>query len=99
MCTFNYAIWERREDKIRLFADLFSNYCQNRCFDADADIYEEHMNILQDLSYREFQILSILARFEHEYAESAPTIGVNSSTHYRTNSLWSGKRFQLCYKG
>ena len=70
MCTFNYAIRERREDKIRLFADLFRNYCQNRCFDADSDIYEEHMKILQDLSYREFQILSILARFEHDYADS-----------------------------
>jgi DNA-binding MarR family transcriptional regulator len=70
MSSLNYAIRERREEKTRLFADLFRGYCQNGRFEEDADIYEENLKILADLSYREFQILCVLCRFERADPES-----------------------------
>lgn len=70
MSSLNFAIRERREEKIRLFADLFRGYCQNGRFDKDADIYEENLKILADLSYREFQVLCVLCRFERADPES-----------------------------
>ncbi len=55
----------RRREKIRLFARLFMNYTEAGNFGEDnADIFDEALAILDDLSFREFQILLILHRFE-----------------------------------
>lgn len=55
----------RRREKIRLFALLFVNYIQNGDLCEDnTDVFDEVLAILDDLSYREFQILTILHSFE-----------------------------------
>ncbi len=64
--TMKMALNTRRQKKIRLFTRLFANYIQERSFD-NVDDYEDMLTVLDDLSYREFQILLILNRFEKRY--------------------------------
>ncbi|MGZ4847083.1 MAG: hypothetical protein ACXV2E_04245 [Halobacteriota archaeon] len=71
--TINYVSRTRREEKTRLFADLFHGYYLNQRFDEDADIYEEHLKLLEELSYGEFQILIILHDLEQESTETDTT--------------------------
>jgi hypothetical protein len=54
------------EPKIKLFSSAFQNYCETRAFESEeaTEIYDENLAILNDLSYREFQILCILCNFE-----------------------------------
>ncbi|MDH5763746.1 MAG: hypothetical protein OEZ51_12240 [Nitrospinota bacterium] len=55
----------QRHEKIQLFAQLFSRYCEKGIFEA-IDDYEESLSILDELSYREFEILLILNEFENK---------------------------------
>ena len=61
--TLKAALNTRRKEKIRLFARLFSNYYNDECFE-NPDDYEEALSIIDDLSYREFQILLIINKHE-----------------------------------
>jgi hypothetical protein len=61
--TAKAALNTRRREKIRLFARLFRNYAQKVSIEF-TDQYEEWLDILDDLSYREFQVLLILHSFE-----------------------------------
>ncbi len=61
--TMRAALNTRRHEKIRLFARLFSGYSQSKHVN-DVDDYEEMLEILDDLSIREFQILLLLHKFE-----------------------------------
>lgn len=61
--TARAALNTRRREKIRLFAQLFANYA-GKGLVGDSDVYEEYLSILDDLSYREFQILLILKRHQ-----------------------------------
>ncbi|WP_234121178.1 hypothetical protein [Clostridium hydrogenum] len=66
-CTVKYVLNTRREEKIKLFAKLFNNYVEKKHFDVNkSDEYEEMLNILDDMSYKEFQVLIILSDFEKE---------------------------------
>jgi hypothetical protein len=57
-----------REEKIRLFARLFRSYWQSGRFTPEAfDEYEEDLAIVDELSYREFMLLSILHRLETQH--------------------------------
>ncbi len=57
----------KREEKIRLFAHLFASYWRSGVFSEDSfDEYEEDLSLIDELSYREFKILSILDRLERE---------------------------------
>jgi hypothetical protein len=60
-----------RLEKIKLFARAFQNYCKTLAFENEetTEIYDEYLAILDDLSYREFQILCILCEFEKAIGE------------------------------
>ena len=53
---------ERREEKILIFARLFSNAAESG--NLNDDRYQEFQQILQDTSLREIQVLLLLHRFE-----------------------------------
>ncbi len=57
-----------RTEKIALFARLFQNYCTERAFESEdrTETYAEYLAILDELSYREFQVLSILYQLEND---------------------------------
>jgi len=58
LITFKIVAVTNREEKIRYFANLLkSSAIQD---DIDVDEYEEYLNIVADLSFRELQILSII---------------------------------------
>ena len=58
----------RREEKIRLFALLFRSYWETGTFTPESfDQYEEELAIVDELSYREFMLLSILDRLEQQH--------------------------------
>ncbi|NQU05396.1 MAG: hypothetical protein HQ568_04820 [Calditrichaeota bacterium] len=56
--TTQYALNTRRREKIRLFAKLFKSSIENIDF-CDIDEYEEYLQILDELNYRELQALVI----------------------------------------
>ena len=61
--TMRAILNTRRKEKIQLLAQLFIRFCQDKDFER-LDAYEENLSILDDLSYREFEILLILYRLE-----------------------------------
>ncbi|HHV62089.1 MAG TPA: hypothetical protein GXX51_05565 [Firmicutes bacterium] len=65
MISLKAAINARRGDKIRLFARLLSNYARGQMMD-DIDEFEESLQVLEDISVREFQVLLILRDFERK---------------------------------
>jgi hypothetical protein len=52
------------DDKIRSFADMFATYYEGGCFQS-IDHFDEYLSILDELSVREFQVLIILYKYEH----------------------------------
>lgn len=61
--TTKAALNSRRREKIRLFARLLTASIIEGNF-ADTDEYEEYLQILDELSYREFLILLRLSEYE-----------------------------------
>jgi hypothetical protein len=86
--TTRAALDTRRRAKIRLFARLFANYVKGESV-ATGDAYEEMLAVLDDLSYREFQVLLILHRFETEtpLEEQPDTAPVVTKLH-RATRFW-----------
>jgi hypothetical protein len=73
-----------REDKIRLFARLFASYVrQNDCTPEAFDALEEDLAILDDLSFREFQLLLVLRKYELQFP-STP----DKNEAQRTRQYW-----------
>ena len=63
-CVTKASLDSRRIEKIKLFARLLINAAKNQSLQTD--MLEEFISILEDLSYREFQILHILFRYESQ---------------------------------
>jgi hypothetical protein len=61
--TAQHVLAESREAKIRLFAGLFGEFVRGGCT-ASIDCYEEHLQLLDEISEREFKLLLILQRIE-----------------------------------
>ena len=59
--TCKAAFNTRQREKIRLFARLLHNYASKP---TEFEEFEEHLSILDGLSYREFQILLILKKYD-----------------------------------
>jgi len=78
--TSKAALNTRQKDKIRLFARLLQNYASNL---EEFDEFEEQLSILDDLSYREFQVLLVLKHYEESYP----------STEEDDNRLQRAERF------
>lgn len=75
-----------REEKIRLFARLFASYVrQNDCTAEGFDAFEEDLQILDDLSYREFQLLLVLRKHELQFPSTPNENEVQRTGHYWDN--------------
>jgi hypothetical protein len=75
----------KREEKIALFARLLKSYWRGHTFTAESyDEYEEDLTLVDEISYREFKILSILHRMEQEHPMYS---GMNRLQRART--FWS----------
>jgi len=80
--TCKAALNTRRREKIRLFAGLLHNYASNP---TEFEEFEEHLSVLDDLSYREFQVLVILKQYE----EANPQRQEENELK-RANRFWDG---------
>lgn len=63
--TTRAVVNTRRREKIELLARLFTTFVHSKKF-AEIDDYEEMLDILDDVHYREFKILLILQKFEEK---------------------------------
>jgi len=79
--TCKAALNTRRREKIRLFAQLLHSYAFKV---TEFEKFEEHLSILDDLSYREFQILVTLKKYE----EANPPKPEGESELQRVNRFW-----------
>ncbi len=79
--TTRAALNTHRREKIQLFGRLFANYSRGESAES-ADAYEETLRILDDLSYREFQVLLILKRFEDEAPEEEGLNALQKATRF-----------------
>lgn len=59
LATMKSVNFTREREKIKLFASLFLNFSKGNNFEKVCD-YEEWLAVLNDLSYREFQLLMFL---------------------------------------
>lgn len=64
--TYKYAIDTRQKEKIKMFARLLKSSLNESAF-SDTDEYEEYNQILDELTYREFQMLVKLDEFEKNF--------------------------------
>ncbi len=85
-CTVHYVLNTKREEKIRLFSSLFSGYCERKQFEQ-TDEYEEFLSILDDLGYREFEILRLIYRYELENPQPKEGIDYELIEKYWENLL------------
>src|ERR1035441_9376033 len=66
--TASRVLETKREEKIRLFAHLLAAYVKGEDTTPKAfDDFEAQLNILDDLEYREFELLLLLRDFETKY--------------------------------
>ena len=82
MITLRASIATRRSEKIQLFARLLTNTFQDPQH-INFDESEEILNIIDDLSYREIMVLSILDRYENEFIKSD-----TENDLQRANKFW-----------
>lgn len=68
-CTYRAAIRTHQMDKIHRFARLLISSVE--ADNDNVDIFEEYLNILDDLSEREFYTLKLLRQYEIKYYEDA----------------------------
>ena len=64
--TVRAALNTRRREKIKMFGRLLKS-ATNTTICSSIDEYEEYLYILDNLSFRELQVLSILDKYEREY--------------------------------
>jgi hypothetical protein len=82
------AMRTKRDEKIRLFARLFNSYVNRGEFtESSFDLYEEDLSTLDELGYREYQLLLLLRNRE---AQNPPNDQENSVI--RTSRYWANFR-------
>ena len=67
--TIKAAINTRRREKIKMFARLLKSSTLPNLI-ANTDEYEEHLKILDDLSFKELRILILLDKYESRYPKN-----------------------------
>lgn len=87
---WRYVQRTSRMEKVVLFARLFQNYCTERAFESKerTETYDEYLAILDELSYREFQVLSILYELENDTKYNPATESRVPSDKLK-DSLWA----------
>ncbi|CEJ74240.1 Uncharacterised protein [[Clostridium] sordellii] len=83
MITRNVVVKTNRKEKIKIFAMLFKSSINNKG-DFAVDLYEEYLDILDELSYRELYILAKLYKYENEYP-----LEPNENELQRCNKFWN----------
>ena len=74
----------KREEKIRLLARLFASYVEtNDCSPEAFDAFEEELDILDEVEYREFQLLLVLWGHELQFPANS-----NENPAQRTEHYW-----------
>ena len=82
--TATRVLETKREEKIRLFARLFAAYVKDEDTSPKAfDVFEEQLNILDDVEYREFELLLVLHEFETRFP-----IQADENQCQRTGRYW-----------
>ena len=84
--TAKAAVNTRRQEKIRLFARLFSSSMGDEP-GVNTDKYEEYLAILDELSYREFVILSTLERYESRFPKQESGNGLTRCSRFWADFL------------
>lgn len=80
--TYKYALKTKKKEKIEMFANLLkSNFSKDILNDSDE--YEEYLEILYELSYREFKMLNLLNQYELRFP-----ILENENVYQRLNRFW-----------
>ncbi len=91
--TMRFALNTHRSEKIILFAKLFSNFSAGNGFNA-VDEYEEMLSILDDLSFREIQVMQILYRFEKDISIKEREIYISKASDY-WNEFWAAISLEI----
>lgn len=82
MITLRASISTRRTEKIKIFARLLTNtFLDTELIDFDE--YEENLTIIDDLSYREIIVLSMLESYENKF-----TLSDGENELQRANKFW-----------
>lgn len=83
LATLQATIHTRREEKIRLFARLLVSTVQGAEI-AGVDEFEELLSILDEMSFRELHVLTILDRFEEQAVPPRETRDTVTAHEIRT---------------
>lgn len=83
--THNAVIKTRKEEKIQFFARMLQKLAENKTF-TDIDDYEEILNTIQELSFREIMLLIILHSYETKYPCERVNNGPDHASLYWENS-------------
>jgi hypothetical protein len=81
--TAQHVLSESRDAKIQLFARLFGEFVRNGCA-TPIDVYEEDLQLLDEVSEREFKLLLLLERHE-----SKNPMQQSDNRLTRTTRFWS----------
>lgn len=81
--TAERVLQTKREEKIRLFARLFASYVESNDCSAEAfDTFEEELDILDEVGYREFQLLVVLWGHESRFPVDSHENELQRTEHY-----------------
>lgn len=90
--TLKAASNSHRREKIRYFARLLTSSITLSEI-STIDEYEEYLSILDDLSFRELELLIVLSRYEKEYF-----LQDDKNPLQRANRLWDQFSPEVCSK-
>ena len=90
--TFKAALNSHRREKICYFARLLTSSITLSKIPT-IDEYEEYLSILDDLSFRELEILIVLSRYEKEYFLQG-----DKNPLQRANRFWEQFSLEVCSK-
>jgi len=80
--TTKAALNTRRKEKIQMFARILNSFAAKSC-EVGIDEYEDYLNVLDELSYREIVVLTILGKYE-----KMETLESQLSASMRAHSFW-----------
>ena len=95
-CTLKAAINTRRKEKIRLFARLLLSATIEKSLSDDT--YEEFLDILDGISFRELHILLLLKYYEDSHPREIIENGVMENDMQRANRYWDSFEKEVEYK-
>jgi|ERR1051326_999571 hypothetical protein len=93
--TATHVMQESRDEKIKLFARLFGQFVKGGCT-APIDRYEEYLQLLDEISEREFELLLLLHRYEVKNEQIISENRLQQAMNYWPNFTAEARdRFQI----